>query len=227
MTEKNQLENKNDEKCPVGIVDCQWVAELSTLRQENESLHNLVSTDPLTGLFNFRYFQQVMDAEMQRTFRSGRPTSLIMIDIDFFKAVNDEWGHEAGNIALQTAATVFKRELRQFDIICRYGGEEFVIILPQTPLPLAVRIAERVRASLQNEDVILQSNSINITASFGINVFQSGSDMSREALVESADQFLYQAKEQGRNRVAYPDYTSVKSETAVSTDEKSALFGDN
>lgn len=225
MVTKKDKQLTQQEVCPIGIVDCEWVEKISQLQQENEHLNTLVSTDPLTGLFNFRYFQKILDAEFQRTIRGGRPTSLIMIDIDFFKAVNDKWGHEAGNVALKTAAQVFQRELRQFDVICRYGGEEFVIILPQTPLPMAVKTAERIRVSLQHQQVKLDNASINITASFGVNVFQSGHEMSHEAFVESVDQYLYQAKEQGRNRVCYPDFASIKSEASVSADEKAALFG--
>lgn len=210
--------------CPVDVDDCQWLDQLAQLRRENEKLKLLVTTDPLTGLFNYRYFRQMLDTAMQRTIRSSSSTCLIMADLDFFKAVNDKWGHEAGNLALQTAAGVFSRELRQSDIICRYGGEEFAFILPQTPLPIAVNVAERVRLSLERTPVEFKTGSFQLTASFGVGVYQQANDHTAESFVDAVDQLLYQAKQQGRNQVCHTDYTLISKQTAVSMDEKEALF---
>lgn len=219
----SQSEQKID-ICPVGISDCDWVSQVSSLQQEILQLQTQVSTDPLTGLFNFRYFQSALKNEMQRTERSGHPTSLVMIDLDLFKQVNDRWGHEGGNKALQLAASVFKQELRAVDIICRYGGEEFVLILPQTTLAMAVKVAQRVRLTLQQTPVAYADSWFSITASLGVALYQANDRMSFEAFVDKADQYLYQAKQQGRNQVCHPDLTPVKSVTEVSMEEKAALF---
>ncbi len=215
------------EICPVDQPDCQWLQELSHLRSENTELKLLVTTDTLTGLNNFRYFQDNLSIEMERTLRAGRPTSIIMIDLDFFKAINDKRGHEAGNQALKVAAAVFKQAIRLSDVVCRYGGEEFVIILPQTNLPTAVNVAERVRFWLEQAQVEFEGETFTLTASLGVGVFTKENEFTRESFVDSVDQYLYQAKEQGRNQVCHADYSTLKSETSVSAEEKSALFGSN
>ncbi|MBT4074948.1 MAG: GGDEF domain-containing protein [Gammaproteobacteria bacterium] len=219
--------NQELESCPVDEPDCHWLTELSSLRSENSELKLLVTTDTLTGLYNFRYFQENLSIEMERTLRAGRPTSIIMIDLDFFKSINDKWGHEAGNQALKMAATVFKQAIRLSDVVCRYGGEEFVIILPQTTLPTAVNVAERVRLWLEQAVVEFEAESFTLTASLGVGVFSKDSEYTRESFVDSVDQYLYQAKQQGRNQVCHVDYSTLKSETSVSAEEKSALFGNN
>ncbi len=211
--------------CPVGVADCQWLTELKDLQAENAELKQLVTTDTLTGLYNFRYFREMLAKEMEQTQRSGIPTGLIMIDLDFFKAINDEWGHEGGNQALIMAASVFRQAVRLSDIVCRYGGEEFAIILPQTRLATAVNIAERVRQWLEQSTVEFDEHQFPITASFGVGVYQRGQAMTAEAFIDSVDQYLYQAKQQGRNRVAHADFSSLPTETSVSAQEKSDLFG--
>ncbi|MCP4077109.1 MAG: GGDEF domain-containing protein [Gammaproteobacteria bacterium] len=222
MSTRQQLEI-----CPVDRLDCQWLQELSLLRSEVAELKLLVTTDTLTGLNNLRYFQENLSIEMERTLRAGRPTSIIMIDLDFFKAINDERGHEAGNQALKVAAAVFKHAIRLSDVVCRYGGEEFVIILPQTTLPTAVNVAERVRLWLEQALVEFEGKTFTLTASLGVGVFSSDSELTRESFVDSVDQYLYQAKEQGRNQVCHADFSTMKTETSVSAEEKSALFGSN
>ena len=210
--------------CPVGVDDCQWLTELSKLQSEIAELKQLVTTDTLTGLYNFRYFREMLNKEMEQTQRAGRPTGLIMIDLDHFKAINDEWGHEGGNQALMLAARVFRQAVRLSDIVCRYGGEEFAIILPQTTLPTAVNVAERVRQWLAQSTVDFDGQQFAITASFGVGIFSPGQQMTAEAFIDSVDQYLYQAKQQGRNRVAHADFSTLESETSVSAEEKSALF---
>jgi diguanylate cyclase (GGDEF)-like protein len=219
----SQFEQKI-ELCPIGISDCEWVSQVTSLQQEISQLQTQVSTDPLTGLFNYRHFESVLKNEMQRTNRAGNPTALVMIDLDLFKQVNDRWGHEGGNKALQLAASVFKQELRVVDIICRYGGEEFAIILPQTTLPMAVKVAQRVRQALQQTPVAFADSWFDITASLGVALYQSHDSQSFEAFVDSADQYLYQAKQKGRNQVCHPDFATIKPATAVSMEEKAALF---
>jgi len=213
------------EKCPINEPNCKWLVELVSVRQNNEELKLLVTTDQLTGLNNFRYFQQKLNTEMEQTIRTGRPTCLVMIDLDFFKAVNDDRGHEAGNEALKTAAAVFQKALRQADVVCRYGGEEFAIILPQTSLPTAVKVAERVCKSLSQTPIFFEHDSFHVTGSFGVNVYLESDEYTLESFVDTVDQYMYQAKESGRNRVCHPDFSTIKTETSVSAEEKSALFG--
>jgi diguanylate cyclase (GGDEF)-like protein len=212
------------ELCPIGISDCDWVSQVASLQQEISLLQAQVSTDPLTGLFNYRHFESALKNEMQRTNRAGNPTALVMIDLDLFKQVNDRWGHEGGNKALQLAASLFKQELRAVDVVCRYGGEEFALILPQTTLPMAVRVAQRVRLTLQQTPVAFADNWFNITASLGVAVYQANDSQSFEAFVDTADQYLYEAKQKGRNQVCHPDFTPAKQATSVSMEEKAALF---
>ncbi len=215
------------EVCPVKKQDCHWLYELANLRQENSELKLLVTTDKLTGLYNFRYFQDHFAKQMEYTNRTGRPTSIIMIDLDFFKAINDEWGHEAGNQSLKVAANVFTQAIRSSDVVCRYGGEEFIVILPQTALPTAVKVAERIRLSLEQTSVEVEGGQINLTASLGVNVYHSDLTTGLESFIDSVDQYLYQAKQQGRNRVCHADYASVKRGTSVSAEEKADLFAFN
>ena len=136
----------------------------------------------------------------------------------------DERGHEAGNMALKTAGKIFRQELRPFDIICRYGGEEFAIILPQTNLPIAVNIAERVRVSLEKASVVFEDQVFNVTASFGVAIYEHGSQLFEKTFVEMADKFMYQAKQQGRNQVCHADYSTLMPRTEVTGEEKSELF---
>ncbi len=212
------------DQCPVNTDNCPWLLELEKLRKENEELKLLVSSDPLTGLFNYRHFRQMLDTEMQRTIRNGQPTCLIMIDLDHFKLINDDWGHEAGNLALKTTAKVFKQETRPYDILCRYGGEEFAIILPETSLPIAVNVAERIRQCLENTSMLTNDGEFQVTASFGVEIYRQASRFTAELFIESADKLLFQAKEEGRNRVCHSEYTPRQTLTAVTADEKSALF---
>lgn len=213
------------EKCPVEVEECHWLEQLAQLRLENEQLKLLVTTDPLTGLYNYRYFREILDTEMHRTNRSGRPTCLVMIDLDYFKAVNDKWGHEGGNVALQTAADIFREQVRQSDIVCRYGGEEFTLILPETTLPIAVNVAQRIRERVQDTPVRFEGSEFNMTASFGVSIYRQTNDYTEEAFVDSADSFLYLAKQLGRNQVCHPDYDLLRPDTEVSGAEKAALFG--
>jgi diguanylate cyclase (GGDEF)-like protein len=214
----------NINSCPVGISDCDWVQQVSGLKHEISELKLQVSTDPLTGLYNYRYFESMLHSEMQRSNRLGHSTSLIMVDLDLFKQVNDRWGHEGGNKALQLAASVFRQELRAFDVICRYGGEEFALILPNTVLDMAIKVAERVRHVLQHTPVKFLDNDFNITASLGIAVHQANDSQDMKMFVDQADQYLYQAKENGRNQVCFPDLATAKPATSVTAEERAALF---
>ena len=149
----NHLEDLNSSPppapiCPVGETDCPLVAEVSELRHNLVELSNLVRTDTLTGLANYRYFVQELGQEIERTQRSMQPTSLIMLDIDFFKKVNDQWGHEVGNQALKHLAQLLRQAVRRLDTPCRYGGEEFAIILRQCLSSSNITVTVSTKCSL-------------------------------------------------------------------------------
>lgn len=221
MTDKKD----NPPQCPVGEPSCQWLDEISQLKLRIDELSELVATDPLTGLANFRQFSAILKREMQRTLRNFQPTSMIMLDIDHFKAVNDKWGHEIGNQTLQLLAKVMNSQVRITDIVCRYGGEEFTIILPETSLKQAVEIAERLRKAIAESPVVFDEGQFNFTVSLGVDIFQSGQSLSPEAFTASVDQYLYQAKETGRNKVCHKAFSELRENTEVSQDEKDMLLG--
>ncbi|MDF1529429.1 MAG: GGDEF domain-containing protein [Sedimenticola sp.] len=217
--------NNKTARCPVGESRCEHIDALLLLREERDALSELVLTDPLTRLFNYRHFSQSLELELERTHRTGHPTALIMLDLDHFKQVNDQWGHEAGNRVLRQTADLMVSLLRKIDVPCRYGGEEFALILPGTPLPRAVNAANRLRMAIEESPVLIDDLPLSITASLGVGVYMRESHFSAEAFVKQVDSLLYQAKESGRNRVAHPDLESLKPKGQVGAEEKAALYG--
>ncbi len=207
---------------------CQLEPEITALKQEVEQLAELVSTDTLTGLYNYRYFSSVIMQELERSQRTGQATTLIMLDADHFKKVNDTWGHEIGNQALKLIASCIKNNIRKIDIACRYGGEEFAVILPSTDIVTSIQVAERIRSAVESSLLEIdgkegETESISLTISLGISSYSNfQSEYDWHQLVEQADNELYQAKQQGRNRICYtPTETS---DQQINDDEKSALF---
>jgi diguanylate cyclase (GGDEF)-like protein len=214
--------------CPVGEAKCHLVDELVELRRESGELKELVHTDTLTGLFNYRHFRLALEQEMERTHRTGQPTALVLLDLDHFKRVNDTWGHETGNRALCQTASLLHAMVRKIDIPCRYGGEEFALILPGTQLPFAVNVAERLRESIAAMPLQVEQGETRFTASMGVDIYQAGEEDTQEAFVERVDKLLYRAKEEGRNRVCHSELRYLKPDTEVSPEEKRALFeGEN
>ena len=218
------MADRPDYTCPVDYPSCTHLAALSELRRENHELSTQVRTDPLTGLFNHRHFRESLDAELERTLRSGQPTALIMVDLDHFKQVNDRWGHEVGNQALQHAAACMREVMRRIDILCRYGGEEFSIIAPGTGLAGAVKAAERLRLMLEESPLETEQGTLLLTASLGVAVHTSLHPLTAEVLVRQADAHLYQAKHNGRNQVGHPPLESA-APAQVTSDERAALLG--
>ena len=193
-------------ECPAGDENCPHFREIQRLREENQELAALVRTDELTGLFNFRYFMQAVELEMERSRRSDQPTTLIMLDIDHFKEVNDKHGHEVGNRTLAHVAKVLRNAIRRLDIPCRYGGEEFALILPDTPLSAGVLFASRLRHLIENASIDIGGVRIRLTASFGVDVYRKEDSCTAREFVERADSLLYAAKSSGRNKVRHPDF---------------------
>jgi diguanylate cyclase (GGDEF)-like protein len=166
-----------------------------------EALQGLAIRDPLTGLYNRRYMQEFLDREIHRSRRSERPLSLMMIDIDYFKRYNDNFGHPAGDDALRLVGDALRQSVRAEDLACRYGGEEFVLILPECALePAAVR-AEQVRTHLE-ELYVERAGELpgSVTISIGVAGFRETTDK-LDLLLKFADKALYQAKHDGRDRV--------------------------
>lgn len=176
---------------------------LARLTAQNEELQRLASSDALTGMNNRRVLFESLGAELSRVRRYGGFLSLLMLDIDHFKRVNDTWGHAAGDDVLRAVARVVKRTVRDVDLSARYGGEEFVILLPETALEGAVQIAERLRLAVSTAPVTLAEPSAGqaVTVTVSIGVAEASAPESGEALISRADAAMYRAKEGGRNRV--------------------------
>lgn len=213
----------NDFLCRDGHSTCQWEDELIQLRQQVDELAALVSTDPLTGLANFRAFHEILAREIERTHRSFQPTTIIMLDIDHFKKINDTWGHEVGNQTLITLAKIMNNQVRMTDTVCRYGGEEFVIILPETSLKQGVSIAERIRRAVEIEEIITEQAQFQFTISLGVDIYQPEKRQSVEQFTADTDNFLYQAKNSGRNRVCHRDFKELHAPSEVTQEEKDLL----
>lgn len=216
--------------CPVGERTCVIIDAAEILREEIANLTEQVHTDTLTGLYNFRHFRQTLEQEMERTRRTGQGTVLIMVDLDHFKQVNDKWGHEVGNQALVFTAKAIGQATRSLDILCRYGGEEFALILPSTDLLLGIQVANRICARIEATEVIVDGKDIGLTASLGVDLYTHKQDDTPEQLVARTDKLLYEAKRSGRNCVCHGLLDYEKSETAISKEERDLLegfFGDD
>jgi diguanylate cyclase (GGDEF)-like protein len=171
--------------------------------------------DPLTGCFTRNHALEVIDAELRRARRSQTPVSLIMFDLDHFKDVNDRYGHLAGDAVLNTVGTRMKEVLRGSDLKCRYGGEEFLVLLPETPLHGARRVAETLRREISERPVPWSGEGLHITASFGLAQTIPG-EVNVQAVIARADQALYRAKDDGRNcvRIAAESATLIADDTS-------------
>ena len=163
-------------------------------------MQQMAITDSLTGLYNRRYFYMVLDNEIERTKRYQYPLSLIMMDIDHFKLVNDEFGHLAGDEVLESVAQICKNPLRQSDTIFRYGGEEFMILLPGTNQEEAMHVAERIRSTIAETRFKVNKGEVRITTSMGVSEYSEEHPTANE-FIESADRTMYAAKAAGRNCV--------------------------
>lgn len=186
----------------IGVVSRAFFSLVRSVREYSERLRELSITDALTGLFNQREFRSRFEKEWERSTRYGNNLSFLMIDIDFFKKFNDEFGHQKGDEVLKTVAAVIKENIRTSDTAFRYGGEEFSVILPQTNLEKAETAAEKLRSAIERLEPFTSEagKQRKITISVGVSCFPECTD-SREELIKLADGALYKAKETGRNRV--------------------------
>lgn len=161
-------------------------------------------TDLLTNLYNHDYMQGILAKETSAAARTGRKLSLIMIDIDHFKKLNDEHGHQAGDVVLSEIAAIIKNTTRQSDVVARYGGEEMVVVLVDTDITVASEVAERVRTAIEAAVIPYDKKQLKVTASMGVATYGSTTS-DPKTLVKAADQALYKSKHDGRNRVTAAD----------------------
>jgi diguanylate cyclase (GGDEF)-like protein len=163
----------------------------------------LACTDGLTGLYNHRQFIKIFAEEVARAYRYEKALSIILFDVDDFKKFNDTYGHPNGDIVLREMATMLRELLRDCDTIFRYGGEEFVVLLPETPLSEATKVAERIRIFVETESPLFLTEitkTHGITVSVGVAALpNNGSDTS--SLLKAVDDLMYQAKREGKNKV--------------------------
>jgi len=181
---------------PVAIIGVS--RDMTERRRLREELRSLAITDPLTGAFNRRHFQEVLGWEIQRSSRYASSFSLIMLDIDHFKAINDRFGHLTGDRVLVELADLLRQRIRSADLLVRWGGEEFLIMLAHTDLDQAILLAEGLRGILQAR---LFPEIGHLTVSLGVAQYRPPESV--DALLTRVDNLMYQAKEKGRNRVAH------------------------
>jgi diguanylate cyclase (GGDEF)-like protein len=194
------------EQITFGSLFAQLAALILDNAQLRENLHQQAIRDPLTGLFNRRYLEATLVRETLRATRNQQPLGIIMLDIDHFKRINDSFGHAAGDLLLSELARFLQRQIRGEDIACRYGGEEFTLILPNASLEVTHQRAERLRAEVQHLRLEFDRHPLGpVTLSLGVAVFpQPG--LSIDAIVHAADEAMYAAKRAGRNRVCVATY---------------------
>ena len=173
-----------------------YMVDVTKYKKMEEELYTLAITDPLTQAYNRRYFMQVLEQEIERAKRSKQVFSLIMIDLDHFKKVNDRFGHAAGDLVLKSLVNLIRKRIRKTDTLARWGGEEFILLLPDTPEEKAVELAEELRNKLSSLDIAGVGR---VTASFGVTGLCE--DDTADSIVIRVDRMLYEAKSQGRNCV--------------------------
>lgn len=171
------------------------------LKRTNELLLELSNTDHLTGLFNRRYLMEALGKEVQRSVRKKSNLSMLVLDIDHFKKVNDAYGHLQGDIVLQRVSQLLQKELRTYDTAARYGGEEFIAILPAATLDEAVFVANRVRMAVQTASFNGILSELSLTVSLGVANISASGVTTVDGFIKLADDALYRAKANGRNRV--------------------------
>jgi diguanylate cyclase (GGDEF)-like protein len=213
------------EKSPHRVIDLEDdpLKTIVELQEENALLRSMALIDNLTGLYNNRFFRLQLETEMARTRRTGLPCCLLMIDLDNFKMINDTLGHLEGDRFLIQVAQTFSQSVRAIDIVCRYGGDEFVAILPSTRIFVAIRIANRFKKAVSE---IPGASGYNVSASIGISEFTVSSPWDVNDFIQAADSAMYDAKSKGRNQVSTRGrYISINQGLeSVNPEERKAIF---
>jgi two-component system cell cycle response regulator len=174
------------------------------LRDNVQMSIEMAITDELTGLFNRRYMESHIGALVEQAAARSKPLTVLLLDIDYFKSINDTYGHDAGDDVLREFAIRIKKSVRGIDLACRYGGEEFVVVMPETDMAVATVVAERLRRRIAGEPFPIQKGAAQVEITVSAGIAALGRDEKAAGLLKRADQALYRAKRDGRNRVA-PD----------------------
>ncbi|MFO0945276.1 MAG: GGDEF domain-containing protein [Planctomycetota bacterium] len=169
--------------------------------QYHETIYSMMIADGLTGAYNKRYLMETLERELVRSFRHSRPLAMVMLDVDFFKSVNDTHGHLAGDAVLREIASRIRDNVRRDEVFARYGGEEFVVLLPEASVEECRAFAERLRQVVGDSPVLVDEKSISVTISLGIAHTDGKEELLPDDLIQEADRNLYSAKRNGRNQV--------------------------
>jgi diguanylate cyclase (GGDEF)-like protein len=196
-------------------------SNVTDLIRQTDILEEVASIDGLTRLYNRRHFLNLCENEWVRFRRYGRPPAIILLDIDFFKSINDRHGHDIGDRVLMEVAHVLRSEKRATDFVGRLGGEEFALLLPDVSLESACAAADRLRRAVANRVIVVEQSTISITVSLGVSVTREGMDGIAE-LIKEADVALYDAKRSGRNRVCTFDRSKASAGKAPAPDRQTA-----
>jgi diguanylate cyclase (GGDEF)-like protein/PAS domain S-box-containing protein len=205
ITERKQVEKR------LRYVNDRQQSQLIEIGLLQSKLREQAIRDPLTNLFNRRYLEETLDHELARATRDGYPVCVMMVDIDHFKKVNDTYGHEAGDHVLKAIATTLSEETRRGDFACRYGGEEFVIVIPNIHKDIAYERAEKLRNTLNSLCIPYGIYSLTVTISMGIACYPANGQ-TREAVLRAADKAMYAAKDAGRDHILSYDQLQFSQE---------------
>jgi diguanylate cyclase (GGDEF)-like protein len=199
------------------------VGRLAALERENRQLKSLSLSDDLTGLYNKRFFSIQLEIEMARAQRTGQSCCLLMIDFDNFKEINDRLGHDEGDRFLIQMGGLIREKLRPTDFVCRYGGDEFAVIMPATSLLDGIGIAKRLQEFTAH---FTWKMALRVSASFGMAAFEPSNPLNAEEFFKQADSELYKAKKAGKNRISHPAHASAQTlqRETVARNEREALF---
>jgi diguanylate cyclase (GGDEF)-like protein len=200
---ETQVILKKGDIIKIGKIAFKFLPKGDTERLTYDKLQMEANVDKWTGAYNKTYFNKALEQEVKKSKISGEPLSLVVIDLDFFKRVNDDYGHDAGDYVLKAMADiVLKSGIRNNDVFARYGGEEFCILLPGTNIKQSFAIADRLRVSIQDFKFMYDGQELPVTASIGVSDYRQGVNTPQD-LFKRADKALYNAKENGRNQVQY------------------------
>ncbi|MFZ5439148.1 MAG: diguanylate cyclase [Myxococcota bacterium] len=192
---------RNGDLIKIGRTIFKFIASNNIEAAYHDEIYRMTTVDGLTQVFNRRYFEEAIDRELSRSRRYGRPLSLVLIDIDHFKKINDTYGHLAGDAVLKEVASTVRSRTRREDVLARYGGEEFALLLPEVDQKGAALLAEKVRKLVEKHTFAFDGEEIPVTLSAGVATVLKKSEDAQE-LIRRADEKLYEAKTSGRNQVA-------------------------
>lgn len=191
---------RNGDLVKIGRAIFKFIASNNIEAAYHDEIYRMTTVDGLTQVFNRRYFEDAIERELSRSRRYTRPLSLVLLDIDFFKRINDTWGHLAGDAVLKEVANTLRQKTRREDVFARYGGEEFALLLPEVELKGAQALAEKARKLVEKHRFAFDGEEIPVTISAGVATLAKKGEEPAE-LIRRADEKLYEAKTAGRNRV--------------------------